>query len=769
MGTSVSGCGKGRMFGAQVRAHRQRLGMSQEELATRTGVSVRGIRNVEADHTGRPRPRTVRLLADAFELAGAERDRFCQAALEDVDEPGNGAGAGAGAASGRPVPAQLPADVAGFVGRTDQLGRLSTLLDGGDPPATVVISAIAGTAGVGKTALAVHWAHQSLRRFPDGQLYVNLRGFEPAGGAATPAEVVRSFLDALDVPAQRVPEGLDAQSALYRSLLAERRMLVLLDNARDAEQVRPLLPGTSSCLVLVTSRNQLTGLIAGAGALPLPLDVLSPEEARDLLARRLGMDRVAAESVAVEQIIGRCARLPLALAIVAARAATDPELSLAALAAKLGHPQHRLDALTTGDAGTDVRSVFSWSYQQLSRPAGRLFRLLGLHPGPGLSASAAASLAGLTPARVRPLVAELVRAHLVTEPVPGRYVLHDLLRAYAGELAAAGEPEADRQAAVRRLLDHYLGSAHRAATILSPARDVIELIPSLSGVTVDAFGSAGVAANWFTAEYQVLTAAVRLAVDANLDRHAWQLVWSMASFIDRRDFRDAVALHRIGLEAARHLGDPAAQAYSHRVLGRAHTQLSEYDEARFHLERALEVYRRLGDDTNQAHVHIALGHMLYRQGRHRDALHHAEQALLGYRTGDNRNWQAMALNNLGWCHAQLGDYETALKHCQQALRLQQELGDRPGEAATSDSLGLAYHHLGRHTDAVASYRQALTLYRDHGDRYYEADTLVRLGETQHASGDDDAARDTWRAALAILTDLDHPDAEQVQARLRNAP
>ena len=545
MGTSVGGYGNGRMFSGQVRAHRQRLGMSQEELAARTGVSVRGIRNLEAGRTGRPRPGTVRLLADAFELAGVERDRFCRSALEDAVPD---------VARGRPVPAQLPADVAGFVGRTDQLSRLGKLLDGGDRPATVVISAIAGTAGVGKTALAVHWAHASLDRFPDGQLYVNLRGFDPGGTVAMPGEVVRFFLDALDVPAQLVPEGLDAQSALYRSLLAERRMLVLLDNARDAEQVRPLLPGTSSCLVLVTSRNQLTGLIAGAGALPPPLDVLSPEEARDLLARRLGMDRVAAESVAVEQIIGRCARLPLALAIVAARAATDPELSLAALAAKLGHPQHRLDALTTGDAGTDVRSVFSWSYQQLSRPAGRLFRLLGLHPGPGLSASAAASLAGLTPARVRPLVAELVRAHLVTEPVPGRYVLHDLLRAYAGELAAAGEPEADRQAAVRRLLDHYLGSAHRAATILSPARDVIELIPSLSGVTVDAFGSAGVAANWFTAEYQVLTAAVRLAVDANLDRHAWQLVWSMASFIDRRDFRDAVALHRIGLEAARHLG-----------------------------------------------------------------------------------------------------------------------------------------------------------------------------------------------------------------------
>ena len=748
------------MFSGQVRAHRQRLGMSQEELAARTGVSVRGIRNLEAGRTGRPRPGTVRLLADAFELAGVERDRFCRSALEDAVPD---------VARGRPVPAQLPADVAGFVGRTDQLSRLGKLLDGGDRPATVVISAIAGTAGVGKTALAVHWAHTSLDRFPDGQLYANLRGFDPGGTVAMPGEVVRFFLDALDVPAQLVPEGLDAQTALYRSLLAERRMLVLLDNARDADQVRPLLPGTASCLVLVTSRNQLTGLIASAGALPLPLDVLSPDEARDLLAQRLGVDRVAAEPAAVDEIVERCARLPLALAVVAARAAIDPELPLATLAAELGGPHDPLDSLATGDPGTDVRSVFSWSYRQLSQPAARLFRLLGLHPGPDLSLSAAASLAGTPPTEAGQVLGELVRAHLVTEPVPGRYALHDLLRAYAGELAASAEPQDDRYAALHRLLDHYLRCAHRAAVVLSPARDVIEPVPPMAGITVDDVESASGAANWFTAEYQVLMVTVRLAADAGLYRHAWQLVWSIASFIDRRDFRDAVTLHQIGLEAARRLSDPAAQAYSHRVLGRAYTQLREYDEAQAHLEHALEGYRQLGDDTNQAHVHLALGHMLDLQGRYRDALHHAEQGLARYRTGDNRNWHAMALNNLGWCHTRLGDYETALKHCQQALGLQQELGDRPGEAFSWDSIGLAQHHLGRHADADAAYQQALALFRDLGERYYEADTLVRLGEAHRAGGDTDGARDTWREALVILTDLDHPDAEQVRARLRDAP
>jgi tetratricopeptide (TPR) repeat protein/transcriptional regulator with XRE-family HTH domain len=770
------------MFGAQVRVHRQRLGMSQEELADRTGVSVRGIRNLEAGRTGRPRPGTVRLLADAFELSGAERDRFCRSALEDADETDGGTGVAT--APGRPVPAQLPADVAGFVGRTDQLGRLSKLLDDGgrahawgrsdklrgwDRPSTVVISAIAGTAGVGKTALAVHWARQSLDRFPDGQLYVNLRGFDPGGMAATPGEVVRSFLDALDVPAQRVPKGLDAQTALYRSLLAERRMLVLLDNARDADQVRPLLPGAPGCLVLVTSRNQLTGLIAGVGALPLPLDLLSPDEARDLLAQRLGMDRTAAEPAAVEEIIERCARLPLALAIVAARAATAPESPLTALAAELVHPHDRLDSLATGDPGTDARSVFSWSYQQLTQPTARLFRLLGVHPGPDLSVSAAASLAGIASARVRPLLAELVRAHLLAERAPGRYALHDLLRAYAGELAASGEPDADRQA-VHRLLDHYLHSTHRAdAAARDPDRDPIELIPPLAGIIVDGFESSDAAAAWFAAEHRVLMAAVRLAVDAGLDRHAWQLVWSMARLIERhQDFRDAVTLHHIALQAALRLDDLAARGYSHRMLGKAHALVGEHDEARVHLEHALEMYRRLDDHTNQAHAHLSLGIALDRQGRYREALRHTEQALVRFQTNGQQVWQANALNAVGWCHARLGDYETALQHCLRALALHQELGYHRGEASAQDSVGVAYHHLGRHADAVAAYQRALALFRDLGIRYDEADVLAHLGDTYQASGDTGAAGDQWRAALAILTDLDHPDAERVRARLRDA-
>ncbi len=669
------------------------------------------------------------------------------------------------------LPAGLPADLIDFAGRTAEIAELDTLMPGAAVSAAggVRIVVMSGTGGVGKTTLAVHWAHKAASRFPDGQLYINLRGFDPAGRATTPAEAVRSFLDALDVPAQRVPRGLDAQTALYRTLLAERRMLVLLDNARDAEQVRPLLPGTPGCLVLVTSRNQLTGLIVDAGAVPLPLDLLDADEARELLARRLGTDRIAAESAAVEEIIERCARLPLALAIAAARAAIQPGLSLAVLAAELGHLRDRLDGLATGDTGTDVRSVFSWSYERLSGPAARLFRLLGVHPGPELSVSAAASLAGLAPAQVRPMLAELVRVHLVTERLGGRYAAHDLLRAYAGELAASGDPEADRQAALRRLLDHYLRCAHQAAVLLNPTRDLVELIEPMAGVAVDDVESAGAAADWFSTEYQVLMAAVTLAVDAGLDRHAWQLVWSMTTFTEgHSDFRDAVLLHRVALQAAARMGDLAAQAYSHRVCGRAHVLLGEHDEALPHFNRALQLYGQLGDDANQALVRIGLAEMLERQGRYREALHHAEQALARYQTSGHPVGKANALNSVGWCHIRLGNYETALKYCEQALELLREVDFRLGEAATWDSLGVAYHHLGRHTDAVAAYQQALALFRDHGNRYNEADTLVNLGDTYHASGDTVAARDCWREALAILTDFDSADAEQVRARLHNS-
>jgi len=352
--------------------------------------------------------------------------------------------------------------VASFVGRSGHLRALDALLqDQGAAPTAVVISAIAGMAGVGKTALAVHWAHRVAGRFPDGQLYVNLRGFDPGGAGLDPGQALHGFLEAFGVPPARIPEDLAAQSGLFRSLLAGKRMLVLLDNARSAEQVRPLLPGSPGCLAIVTSRDKLAGLVATEGARPLALDLLTAADARDLLARRLGADRVAAEPAAIACIIAACARLPLALTIAAARAATSPTFPLAAIAAELREAASALDPFDAGESATDVRTVFSWSYRALSAPAARMFRLLGLHPGPDVAVTAAASLAAVPPGQARALLAELTRAHLLAEHAPGRYAFHDLLRAYASELASAQECPADRASAVHRLLDHYLHREQR--------------------------------------------------------------------------------------------------------------------------------------------------------------------------------------------------------------------------------------------------------------------------------------------------------------------
>ena len=670
------------------------------------------------------------------------------------------------------VPAQLPRDVYGFSGRGEELARLDAVLAGAtaEAPTAVVISAVSGTAGVGKTALALHWAHRVADRFPDGQLYVNLRGFDPGGHVTAPAEAVRGFLDAFDVPPERIPASLDAQAGLYRSLLAGRRILVVLDNARDAEQARPLLPGTPTALALVTSRSQLTPLVAADGAHPLTLDLLTEAEARELLARRLGPARVAAEPQAAEEIIASCVRLPLALTIAAARAATRPDFPLTTLAAELADAGGRLDALFAGDAATEVRAVFSWSYTALTPPTARLFRLLGLHPGPDTSAAAAASLAGHPLSMVRPLLAELTRASLLAEHIPGRYAFHDLLRAYAADLTHTHDTDDQRHAAVGGLLDYYLHAAYTADRLLQPARDpiAVALVPPAPGVTPEHPADYGQAMAWLTTEHAVLFATVRLAAGAGFDTHTWQLAWALVTFLERRGhWHDLAAAWQAALDAARRLDDPPARAYAHRLLAYAHLRLRRYPDAHTHLHRALDRYAQTGDRSGQAHTHNSLGSLWERQGRPDQALSHAQQSLALFQAAGNRRGQANALNAVGWSHALLGDHQQALTHCGQALTQFRELGDRDGEADTWDSLGYAHHHLAHHTEAVDCYQHALDLYRDLGARYDEADTLTNLGDTHHAAGDPAAARTAWQQALDILAGLDHPDATVLRTKLHD--
>jgi DNA-binding SARP family transcriptional activator/tetratricopeptide (TPR) repeat protein len=667
------------------------------------------------------------------------------------------------------APRQLPAPPRSFTGRSDELAQLDAALTPAGGPPAVVVSALSGTAGIGKTALALHWAHRVAGQFPDGQLYVNLRGFEPTGSAMDPAEAVRGFLHALHVPPHRIPPSVDAQAALYRSQLTDKQILVVLDNARDAEQVRPLLPGSSRCLVVVTSRNQLTSLAATDGAQPVTLDLLPVDEARHLLAGRLGADRLAAEPDAVHDIIASCAGLPLALAIVAARAAAHPHFPLTAVARELRDANDRLDALADTDPATDIRAALSSSYRTLTPAATRLFRLLGLHPGPDLAAPAAASLAGVPIGQARLLLAELARANLVTEHAPGRFTFHDLLRAYAARLVRTHDTEDERHVAVQRVLDHYVHTAHAATRLLDPHRDPITAVPARAGVIPERLTAYGQAMAWFTAERPVLLAAIDQAAASGFDTHTWQLAWTLTTFLQRRGYwHDFAATQHAALEAARRLADRPGQAHAHRVLAGAYTSLGRLDDAHTHLRHALDLHGALGDHTGQAYAHQNLARVFELQARHREALDHAVRALDLYRRAGHRAGQARALNAVGWYHARNGDHQRALSCCQQALGLFRELGNQLGEANTWDSLGFAHHHLGQYAEAIDCYLRAVDLFRELGDSYQEAATLTNLGDTHQAAGDPAPARDAWRLAITIFDELGRPDADEVRTKVNGA-
>ncbi|BCJ75015.1 SARP family transcriptional regulator [Catellatospora sp. IY07-71] len=663
------------------------------------------------------------------------------------------------------VPAQLPLDVRGFAGRAAELARLDELAAGAGSAATAV-AVVVGTAGVGKTALAVYWAQRAAAAFPDGQLYVNLRGFHPGARPMDPGEALRGFLDALGAAPERVSAGLDAQAALYRSMVAGRRVLVLLDNAVDAEQVRPLLPGGRGGMVLVTSRDQLIGLIAREGAVPVTLGVLPAAEARELLSARLGAQRVDADPQAADEIAAHCARLPLALAMVAARAAVNPAFPLGSLSAELSAARGSPHGLDGDYFTTDVQAAFSWSYRRLSSPAARLFRLLGLHPGQDVGLDAAASLAGEPPQEVRPLLAELVRAHLVTEHLPGRFSMHDLLRAYAAELARDTDSGPDLQAARRRLLAHYLHSAYAAALLIYPHRIRLELVPAEPGTAVTAFADAERASAWFAVEHPVLVAALNTAADENLGVHAWQLASAMSTFLDRSGhWHDWVATQRTALAVAERCTDRVGRAHAHGSLGLACNRLKRYDEAHAHLRRADGLFGELDDLVGQAYTHLRMSLVHEGQGDRLAALADAQQALYRFKRAEHRIGQGQALNSIGWLHAQLGQYAEAVEHCEQAVAVHRALGDREGLANALDSLGFAYHSRGDHRRAVVHYRQALVVLRRLDDPYYETITLTHLGDTHHAAGEGRAAAEAWRRSLAKLDELGHPDAREVRERL----
>jgi DNA-binding SARP family transcriptional activator/tetratricopeptide (TPR) repeat protein len=665
-----------------------------------------------------------------------------------------------------PSPAQLPHALTDFVGRDDEVDQLdeSIKTNGGSP--TLIITAIVGAAGLGKTALALHWAHRAKARFPDGQLYVDLRGFDPSAEPMQPATAMRGFLEALGALPDQIPHDLPEQAAMYRSLLASRRVLVVLDNARDAQQVRALLPGSSNCVVLVTSRDQLGGLVAVDGARILPLDVLSTAMSRGLIARRLGQARVDAEPAAVDSIIQACGWLPLALSVVAARASINPWFSLAQLADELEAASGTLDQFDGGEQAVDVRAVFSWSYKGLAEPVARLFRQLALTPGPDVSTAATASLAGMTVAEVRPLLSQLARANLIMERVPGRFILHDLLRAYAMELAVSVDSADDRRTVRLRLLDHYLHTAFRADQLVNPFRDdPIELDAAVPGVSVERFGHHRDALGWFAAERAAMVTATTRAADDGFHAHAWRLAWTLTQFLHQGNWHDWATVQEAGVRAAEQLAEIRPQAISHAGLGYAYTGLERYSDATVHLLRALQLYEQLGDTTGMAHAHGRLTWVLDGQGDYREALRHAEQALQLFAQDGHRSGEARALNEVGWFHYRLGEYVIALDFCQRALELQKEIGARYDQADTLDSLARAHYQLGHNDQAVCCHQEAMQLYKEFGHRYFEADEFVLIGDVHLAAGRVGLARAAWKHAISILNRLGDPEADKVRTKL----
>jgi DNA-binding SARP family transcriptional activator/Tfp pilus assembly protein PilF len=659
-----------------------------------------------------------------------------------------------GTADGWQTPRQLPTDNAHFTGRTDALRALTALATrAADARNAVVISAIGGTAGIGKTALAVRWSQENTDRFPDGQLYVNLRGFDPAGTPVEAGAAILGFLEALGVPSERMPTTQDARAALYRSRLAGRRLLIVLDNARDAEQVRPLLPGSPGCLVLITSRSQLTGLVALDGAHPLSLDLLSTAEAGDLLARRLGDDRASAEPEAVNELIELCARLPLALNIAAARAIARPGLPLAALARQLRDSSHRLAALDTGDAMGSVRTVFSWSLRDLDIDAARAFRLMGLTPGTDLDRYAAAALAGLPVDRMDNVVELLTRTHLVHTCEQGRRGMHDLLRTYARDLVFTLDGEDERRAALTRLFDHYLYTAATAMDTLFPfERHLRPQLPQPT-TTVAPVTDPAAARAWLDAERAGLAAVATMAADQDWPEHATRLSTTLSRYLMGGVYAEAITIHTSARHAAHRSGDSRAEATALNSIVTIDLRQGRYPQAVDFSRHALDLFRRIGDRTGEARVLHNLGLVLKEQGHDDEATTHLHQALHLFHELDNRAGQAKAISNLSSIALDQGRYQEAIDQNQHALDLFRELGDRTGESHTLIRLGELTSWQGRHAEAADHLRQALALSRGTHDRSGEAHSMDSLGLVHRRQGRHEQALDYHQRALGLFREL----------------
>jgi tetratricopeptide (TPR) repeat protein/DNA-binding XRE family transcriptional regulator len=783
--------GDSAVFGVRLRGYRETAGLSQEELAQRSGLSIRTIGNLERGSTRWPYQDTLQRLADGLDLHGQARSAFVSTAGRRIgrmtSDSANGSSAGPIVAT---TPRQLPAAVAYFTGRHCELAALTGLLDAdpdGLPPA-MVISAIGGTAGVGKTALAVQWSHLVAGRFPDGQLQVNLRGYD-ATEPVSATDALASLLRSLGVPGDEIPDGVEDRSRLYRSKLAGRRVLVLLDNARDSDQVRPLLPGDPGCVALITSRDALSGLVAADGARRLGLDLLPPVDAVALLRSLIG-DGADEDPHATAELARLCGRLPLALRIAAEQAAVRRPAPLAELVAELAEAQ--LDSLDAGEDRADVRTVFSWSYRNLPDAAAEAFTLMSLHPGIDMDTNAAAALTGTTVRQACRALSRLQRASLIQATGPGRHGMHDLLRAYAREQV----PDRVADAALTRLFDHYLAASAAAMDILFPAEAFKRPRVAPDGTTVPAMPDAATARAWLNAELASLVAMVVHAAGHGWPRHAAGVADTVFRYLlTTSHLPEAETIYDHTLRLARRSGDLAAEARALNFVAGIAAVKGRHRDALDLCQGALDLYDRCGDQAGRAWVLINLGRSeqylhnhgsatsYYRQaiaaceatgdrlgiasvqcylsriemdrGALAEASGHLQLALRVFRDGKDQLREAETLSAIGSLSLRRGQLPQASLYHEQARAIYRRLDSRFGQAEELRYLGEASLRDGECRQAISYLRQALALFRQIRYRYGEIITLRTLADALHEAGQPTAARARLRTAVKLAAETGH--------------
>jgi tetratricopeptide (TPR) repeat protein/transcriptional regulator with XRE-family HTH domain len=764
-----------------LRVWRERAMLTQEQLAAQAGLNVRTIRRLETGELRRPRSASIRQLAEALGLDAAELSTLAHATATKPQGP-------------RPMrmtPRQLPADVGTFVGRTRELAMLGEM----GAAATVVITAIDGMAGVGKTALAVHAAHQLASRFPDGDLFIDLHGYTQGMAAADPADTLGRVLGVLGVPGESIPQHVDDRAALYRSVLAGRRMLIVLDNAADEAQVRPLLPGAGGCLVLVTSRRRLVGL---DGASMVSVDVLPLTDAIALFTATAGEERVTGEPRgALAEVVRWCGMLPLAIRLAAARLKAHPSWNVSHLLERFEQHQRRLSELQAGQRS--VIAALDLSYRELTPGEQRAYRLLGLHAGVDIAPDAAAALLDTTVAQASELLDRLLDVHLQQEPGPGRYRFHDLIRAHAAQVTAE-ESEADRRGALTRLLDYYSHAASAAMDRLYPYE--ADMRPHLSQGGASTTPGTD-AAEWLEAELSNLLSLAQFAAEQGFRQHVRHLSATLHRCLRTRGrYAEAENLHAralaaaratadrtgemealIGLGEIRHMqsryetaledtscaldiaraiGERSGELRALNGLGLVHLGRDEFGPAADYLTQALSIARAIGHRTGELDALIASGHVHRVMGQHQQGIDHLTQALRIARTIGHHTTEARALIGLGYIHLGQDELGPAADYFTQALSLARRTEYRVGELSSLTALGELHQIQGRHEQARDCYQQVADLAREIGNRNWQFEAIHGMGRLHHEHGHHDQALDSHRQALDLACDLDHP-SDQARA------